>query len=56
MPGMDHGETVVPLSPTGPGLYQGTGVLVMPGRWEATVRVVGPTGTVRAVVSLRVQR
>lgn len=56
MPDMDHGDLHVPLRPVGPGRYEGTGVLLMPGRWEATVQVERGAGTVQAVVPLHAPR
>lgn len=50
MPGMNHGENLVPLSRVGDGVYEGIGVLVMPGRWQAGVRVDRPARTVRATI------
>lgn len=44
MPGMHHGENLVPLTATAPGVYEGRGILVMAGRWAAEVRVRHPGG------------
>lgn len=42
MPGMSHGENRVRLGHRGDGVYEGTGIFVMAGRWAADVTLARP--------------
>ncbi len=56
MPGMKHGANEVSLRPVAPGVYEGHGVLVMPGRWQAAARVDRPAGRTELRIPFRVPR
>lgn len=49
MPGMNHGPNRVDLRERAPGVYEGTGILVMAGPWQATADLRHRGGRVAAV-------
>lgn len=56
MPGMDHGENVVRLSHQDDGVYEGTGIFVMAGRWAADVTIAVAGQQARGRFLLQVPR
>lgn len=56
MPGMNHGGETISMAHGEGGVYEGSGILVMGGHWEAAVEVTRPSGTVQATIPLDVLR
>lgn len=54
MPGMNHGENAVRLSHREAGVYEGTGIFVMAGRWAVDVTVArrGERATARFLLQV----
>lgn len=56
MPGMNHGTNEVRLRPVSPGVYEGPGVLVMAGPWQAAARIEHGGSRTELTIPFRVPR